>query len=257
MKLLDASREFRIRHYQREISEFRREIDLSFPNLRLFKAGYGRAVYDYMRHLKDDERIALATALLKQLHPAASEALGETLSISERSLAGMCRIQLINLEIETEKEDAARKQAGEKIVFISKRKLCESVIVAVKNTFGAKCSNIEWRSDGDWVASFDVKHDGWVVKTYFWFGRQESLIEFHHLIGSETQRPHPRHPELMIPAISLIDPWCVPWLGFNKFIRLQKADVPVACNTVMRFCEYFFDGLPILLNGINSENLQD
>ena len=82
----EAQREFNIRYYHWAISEFEREIDESFPNLRLFEGGCIRETYRFMQQLSKCDQLVLARSLLKKSHCEAVKTLGEMCSDKEEAL---------------------------------------------------------------------------------------------------------------------------------------------------------------------------
>jgi len=78
-----AKEEFQVRYYLWAKSEWEREINESFPDLRSFKAGPAWETLEYMRHLSRREQLLVAGGLLKRFHPDAVKTLGETCSPDE------------------------------------------------------------------------------------------------------------------------------------------------------------------------------
>jgi hypothetical protein len=81
-----AKQEFGIRYYLWAISEWEKEINESFPNLRSFKTGAFWETYQVMLQLDKSQQLTLAHGLLKKFHPEAVKALGESCSTDEESL---------------------------------------------------------------------------------------------------------------------------------------------------------------------------
>ena len=81
-----AKQEFEIRYYLWSISEFEKEIEDSFPNLQLFKAGRAWRRYQFMRLLIKKEQMTLAHSFLKRWHRDTVKILGEKISADEESL---------------------------------------------------------------------------------------------------------------------------------------------------------------------------
>jgi len=85
MTFSKAKQEFQIRYYLWATSEFEKEIDESFPNLRLFKSGSAWETYQFMQQLDKNEQLTLMRGLLKRNNDAV-QALGENCSIEEECL---------------------------------------------------------------------------------------------------------------------------------------------------------------------------
>src|SRR5262249_10091735 len=115
----EAKREFEIRCYYWLGSEFEREVNASFPNLRLFRSGLGWKIHQLMQQLEGSDQLILARAILKRWYSADLGKLGERVSEEERILldafdpfaSGPSGIEV---EIRT------REQAGEKIKMATK-----------------------------------------------------------------------------------------------------------------------------------------
>src|SRR5262249_5569343 len=86
MTFVEAKKEFEIRYYLWAKAEFEREIEQSFPDLRLPNIRGVPSLYHLMRLLKHSDQIELAHGLLKRFHPEAVEALHEECSPEETAL---------------------------------------------------------------------------------------------------------------------------------------------------------------------------
>ena len=86
MEFSKAKQEFQIRYYLWTSSEWEKEINESFPNLRSFKSGSVWETYQFMRLLDKNEQLILARALLKRFHSDAVKSLGESCSVEEENL---------------------------------------------------------------------------------------------------------------------------------------------------------------------------
>ena len=86
MTFTKAKQEFAVRHYLWGESEFKREIDESFPILRTFKAGRFWRDYQFMQRLDKREQMIFAEGLLKKHNSDGVQAVGENYSTEEQSL---------------------------------------------------------------------------------------------------------------------------------------------------------------------------
>lgn len=258
MTFSKAQREFRIRYYLWATSEFEKEINESFPNLRLFKGGSTWKLYQFMRELNKSDQLTLAHGLLKGSHRDAVKTLGETISDEEESLLSRSdefRLRPSGLDVEI----AARRRAGEKIKFVSKRKLLKAMEAKFQDAFGSQCIESKRVLEGDPFVRFQMRCCGWIIQTGFWFGRKESLINYNQLIASPTRIKHPDNPDisgaamLMENCISLCS-----WLGIagqTEWEYLMDEDVELTCEAVIKLCGHFFEVLPKLLKGLEFEKI--
>ena len=296
----EAKGEFQIRYYLWSISEFEKEIEESFPNLRLFKAGSVWKTYQFMLRLDKRDQLTLAHALLKRFHHDAVKALGENCSPEEQLLRSRCdeffRINGLYqwvkrsekagrfLEAKTvfetfrqeatriygesrqddeeslrsrldsffrsvpptfEQELAARKQAGEKIKFVSKRKLQKTMTEMFKTTFADQITNFTFDDTLDPLSGFDIKCCGWILSTHFWFGRRESLINYSHSLASPTTFEHRGN---QVPT--MVMGHSISWLGMNQWEYITEEEVGPTCNDVVNLCRRFIEVAPKLLKGL-------
>lgn len=314
MTFSEAKREFDIRYYLWSISEFEKEIEESFPTLRLFKTGTVWETLQFMRLLDRARQRTLAHALLKRFHPNAVAALGEITSAEEialrsardrfrdlRSTYGfIIELEATNRMAEAryllnqvkgpsigllindpfgddesfranldlllgsiprslEEEIALRKKAGEKIKFISKRKLLKVMAERFQNAFAGQCVETDREDAIDPFLSFEMKCSGWVLRTNFWFGRHSTLLNCSHLIASGTAFEHhgPKG-KYMAPlglggGISFSS-----WLGITSQIQwecLTDQEVEPSCAAALMLCARFFDVLPKLLKGMECDTV--
>jgi len=153
-----------------------------------------------------------------------------------------------------EEQVKARTKSGEKIKFVSKKKLQKIVTQRFKDAFANQY--VEWRVDeGHWSA-FDIKCDGWMLQTQFNFGHrpgyQQSRLGYWHNICSQEKAPHPAMPEVMYPVAHLCR--CV-WPCSQEWEYLTDEDVELACGETFKYCRYFYEAAPRLLKGLEYEKL--
>lgn len=312
MKLADAEKEFRLRNYVWDKAEWEKEINESFPHLRMFKTGHAWDIYQFMQKLNKEEQLALAMGRLKQGSREEASKWGEHLSAKEESVCRkfdafprvkehfqifkqlrgegkisdakvvfdlvyapaarvLCDTDSIDAEFllseldeflssipqSLEEQVKARKQAGEKIKFVSKKKLQKILTQKVKDVFGSQY--VECQVDeGHWTA-FEVKCDGWMLETQFNFGRkpgyQQSVLGYWHNICSQKKAPHPAMPEVMYPVAHLCR--CVRWPCSSEWEYLTEEDVELACDETFKYCRRFFEAAPRLLKGLDVEGISE
>jgi hypothetical protein len=255
-----AKLEFQIRYYLWAISEFKKEINESFINFRSFKDGSPWKLYQFMQQLDRSDRLILAHSLLKRRHSDAAKVLGESLSEREESLLAQDRefnLKQSDLEVEFFK----RRRAGEKIKFASKAKLRKVIKAKFKNTFGSQCIQC---IESDYLANepepqFQMKCCGWIINTFFGFGRGESSIDYCHNIVSEDSVEHqgPKGIYRLPLVIGYYMSFCS-WLGVTSQTQweyLMDDDVEPACDAAIKFCGHFFEVAPKLLKGLEFEKI--
>ena len=257
MELSEAKLEFEIRYYWWAISEWEKEINESFPNLRLFKGGSFQRLHQFMQNLDKEKQSALAHSLLKRCHPNAVKKLGIITTDEEVTLRDKLDcFRTYSFTNEMGKLQA-RRRPGEKIKFVSKTKLRKIIAEKFTKAYGERCVKILGEGWDPW---FEMKFAGWIVSTGFTFGRSESMISYSHSIGSEAKTPIPEFPpEVWPPTMRLgLHISFASWFGVcsqTQWEHLFAQDVEPACDAVLKLCGRFFDVAPKLLKGLEFENI--
>jgi hypothetical protein len=255
-----AEQEFQIRYYLWATSEFEKEIDESFPNLRLFKSGSTWTMYRFMQQLDRSDQLSLAHSRLKKFHPEAVKVLDESCSAEEESLR--TRLDAFRL-VENGKQFFTSKPSGEKIKFASKSKLRRDILNQFKTAFGSECLDLACVGL-DPELDFKMKCCGWILKTHFEFNGRDRQIHYWHSIlekdygqrnlSSTTNEPHGRAAmEIGGPFISFNS-----WFGISsqtQWSNLMDEDIEIACNTTIKFCSRFSEVAPKLLKGLEFEKI--
>ena len=248
MILSEAKREFEIRCYYWWISEFEKEINASFPNLRLFKSGYGWKLHYFMQKLEPRDQLVLAHARCKR-GSAYLKASAETMTEEETRLLDsfyQFAIEPSGLEVEIK----ARKQAGEKIKLGTKRNLRKAAVSKFVDAFGSQCFDMNLGEE--WDPLFHMKCCGWIISTQLYFGRSQPLINYRHMIVSETRIAHPQNPQITGPAMTL-SPGVV-WL-VHQWDDIVEEDVDAVCNALVKQAGFFFEVAPKLLAGLEFDKM--
>jgi hypothetical protein len=248
-----AKKEFDIRYYRWAMSEFEKEIEGSFTTLRLFKAGSSWLTFQFMLKLSKRDQLILARSLLKRFHPNAVKALSETCSIEEESLRSRRDAAFSNI-LSLGEEIRARKKAGEPIKLAKKGKLRKVITAKFKAAFGDQCINLASVEEEDDLA-FKIKRGGWIVNTFFDFGRRETVLSYSHNIVSEKTFPYRNT------RIAMVMGW---GMSFNSYLgissqtewhSLTQEEIEPACTLALKLCSNFFHVLPELLNGLGCERV--
>lgn len=247
MDIFQIRQEFNVRYYLWAKLEAERERANSFPTLESFKGGMTWKMYQFIRRLDPDGQNAYVHALLKHYHAGAAKVLGESLSKEEAIL--LDRGWAFNLaRLGREDEVRIRRKAGEVIRFAGKRTLRASMAAKFRDAFGGQCLEVG-QVEKDPALRFLMNCKKWIVQTSFWFGRQQSLLSYEHLIASEERITHPQHPGITAPAavITLIS-----WIGLCpiEWEYIYDSEVAAACDTAVKLCRQVFDQLPRLLDGL-------
>jgi hypothetical protein len=214
-----------------------------------------RRSYQFIQQLEKNNQLAEARQLFQSIRQNAIGMFGEPYFNDYRSLRTRLDTAFSLVPLSLEESIAARKLAGEKIKFISKRKLLKVVATRFQAAFNDTCRESDRWDEGDLSLSFEMKCSGWNLGTHFWFGRHNSLINYSHSIASETdfelQGAAGKYmgPLVLGSSISFTD-----WLGITSQIEwecLVDEEVEPACEAAIKFCRHFFEAAPKLLEGLN------
>jgi hypothetical protein len=204
-----------------------------------------------MLQLSKDDQLILARSLLKRFHPNAVKALGEMCSVDEESLRLRRDVAFSNI-VSFGDEIRARKNAGEPVKLASKRKLRKVMATKFEAAFGNECMASACVDEKDELR-FKMKHAGWVVNTFFDFGRSQTVLNYSHNIESEKSFPLGGGDFGM--GIGAM-------MSFNSYLGiasqtawpyLLEEEVDLACAIALKLCARFFDVLPKLLKGLECE----
>jgi hypothetical protein len=254
MTFSKAKQEFAIRHYLWGQSEFKKEIEESFPIMRSFKAGRFGKRYRFIQQLDRTEQLILASGLLKRANPDAVQALGESFTSGEEAL--LAKLREFNLRSEGFEVDIlARQRAGEKIKFANKAKLRRAILNQFKGTFGSEC--IDLAIVGlDPELNFKIKCCGWILNTYFEFNGVRKQIIYHHSITSEIAI----EPDGVRQIALGVPPNLLGWLGLRgdaQWEYLMDEDIQPVCDFIIQRCRYFFEIAPQILRGLEFEKMSN
>jgi hypothetical protein len=248
MILSDAKREFEIRCCYWLRAELENEITNSFPNLRLFRSGYGWKLHQFMQKLESSDQLALANAMVKRnsTYLAAS---GETMTAEENALWYSFE-RFFREPSSMEMEIQARRQAGEKIKMASKGKLRKASLAKFVEAYGSHC--FDMKLGEEWDPLFLMKCCGWIVSTQLTFGRRQPVLTYGHKIVSETRIAHLQNPQITGPAMTLSPGFA--WL-VNQWEDIMEDDLDLVCNALVRQAGCFLAVAPRLLAGLEFDKI--
>lgn len=249
MTLSEAKHEFGIRMYYWHVSEFEKEINASFPNLRLFKSGTAWKLYHFMQRLKPGDQFKLAQAWLNIGWSREIENLGVVVAEEGKNLLESFKESAWQPS-SREFDIASRKKAGEKIKFASKRKLRKTMVSKFTEAFGSECVHME--TGEGWDPQFHMRCCGWIINTQLVFSRRQGVVWYRHMIESDTRIPHRNFPQLTVPAVTLSSG--VAWLQY-RWEDVLDDEVEAVSGEVVKIAGFFFEAAPRLLKGLEFEKI--
>jgi hypothetical protein len=199
-----------------------------------------------MHKLERADQLILAHARCKR-GSAYLEDSGEQLSAKENELLDLFD-QFVSQPSSLEIELQSRRLAGETVKMASKGKLRKATVSKFIEAFGSTC--VEMKLGAEWDPLFQMKCCGWIIATQLTFGRHRPLVNYRHMIVSETRVAHPQNSEIIGPALTLSPG--VAWL-VNRWEDILEEDVDTLCNALVKQAGYFFNVAPRLLAGLDCE----
>jgi len=160
-----------------------------------------------------------------------------------------CQLSEIFESIPRAKEEQIRLRViqGEKTQRATKAKIRRTLLRKFKERFGTECIGL-FAAGSDPDLEFEMKCCGWTLRTSFNFEGRFRQFEYWHSIVSDT-RPHPQlSPAILSNSISLGS-----WLGITsqtEWDHVLNEEVNRVCDSVMEFCQRFFNAGPNLLKNL-------
>jgi hypothetical protein len=218
---------------------------------------YAREQYQFVQQLRNDGKPGEASAIFEVVCADVARIFCETDSRNEAFLSSQLESVFASVPQSLEQQVVARKLAGEKIRFVTKKRLQEILTDMFKESFAGQCLDflVDEADCNPWTG-FRMKCRGWTLFTQFVFGRDRSLINYTHRIESETRIQHPENPQITGPAMTLCPGICWPCAHAHTWEYLSEADAGQACEGVITYCRYFFEAAPKLLKGLEFEKLE-
>ena len=244
MRLSDAKREFEIRCYYWWVSEFEREINNSFPNLRLFKSGYGRKLYQFMQQLSHRNRLTFARARCKNGSAYLADS-GDVMTEEEQNLLDSFAGFFMKKSSLDEESDCGN-QTGKPRRLANRLKIRKALVSQFLDSFGTRC--VDMKIEKEWDPQFRTKYNGWIVSTQLIIGPKSGDVRYRHIIESEARIPHPSNPRINAPVSTLSSG--VTWI-VNGWEDVFDGDVEEVGRALVRYVGYFFDVSPKLLKGLD------
>lgn len=253
MTYVEAQTEFCIRLYHWAAAAQKLETEESFPSFQFCKEWPSRRC-KFIASLAANSRAVLAQALLVARHPIAAKAL--SLETSEEAGVLMRREEGFRLRTSpgTWEGMFMPANAASKPILATRRQLKKAVKDHFLMVFGDQCIPPDIFADKAGL-QYQMKCRGWIVKTYFDFGRWEPEISYQHDVwnGKWITKQEPA----ILPFNSLS-------MGLNYgnelgigsgWDNIAMENVEAVCTMITDHCQRMFDLFPALLEGLDLEQL--
>ncbi len=228
MNLADASNEFSLRHYIWSKAEWEKEINESFPHLRLFKTGPGWTLYQFMQRLNKEEQLVFAMGRLKRRSRASKWR--EHLSEKEES---MCRkfdaFHDIRRQFQAFKQHRSDLKASDaRIIFDA---TCAEDARVLCNTDS---------TDADFLAAELEEFLNSFPQSF------EEQVKARKLSGEKIKLASKKRLQKIVTEKG---PCAFEWE------YLSEEHVEVACNETFQYCRSFVEAAPRLLKDLDVEDI--
>jgi hypothetical protein len=252
MTIAQARQEFGSRYDLWALHVAEREAEQLFPHFGVFKGGITWKLNRFVRQLTKSERLVFVRINRKDVYFRESNGRSEPLSNDEKQFLdryyGFC---LGQRGLQT--EIPAKRRAGEKIKFASKKTLHKAIAEKFVGAFGDRGIEVEPNLyDG---VGFEMSCAGWRIITTFTSGPRAGEMDYRHLIAGETGRVNPDGTVTFPAPILAMFAWTN--ICPIRWEYLFDADVEPACNSAVELCREVFDALPKLLSGIERDKVID
>lgn len=253
MKFSDAKKEFNIRLYRWAIVAQEKEISESFPSFQLCN-GWPLKTCNFFRGLDRRSQLVLGKGLLQARHKEAVLILGETISTGAEPLMRQEEHYRLKLGSGSIRTNNSTGKKMDETRFATRNQLKKVMKIYFKDAFEKECLPSD-PLDGKNNLIFRMKCNGWIIKTWFEFGRWDPEIRVEHNIWTGKWIT-PTLPEVL-PANCL---------GFrlnygneigigSGWDNIAVEHIEPTCVAVMKHCRCMFDALPNLLDGLDLELL--
>jgi hypothetical protein len=246
MNYLEAQSEFSIRLYRWAILAQRQEMQGNFSSFQLCN-GWPSKTSLFLESLDQKTRAQLGEALLRRHHQHAVQVLGETISPEVN--------ELLQHEENFRLEKSARERAssaGEtsKSALATRRQLKNGIITHFRDTFGSQCLPLDPLGEKKDVRFFIQCH-GWIIRTWFQFGRWEPEIIYQHDVWT-GKWPAREQPEVLPFNCIGVGQNYGSEIGIGSgWERVASDDVERTCASVMSHCRRMFCAYMELLDGLD------
>ncbi|MFN7138315.1 MAG: hypothetical protein ACK4UN_03135 [Limisphaerales bacterium] len=253
MTYTEAQKEFSIRLYRWAEMALKAEIQQSFPNFQYCKEWPTRTCL-FLKSLDPHSQAALAKAMLQTRHKEAAEELNE--SISEEGVKLIRQEEGFRCRTSPGTWEGAYRPIDTKNapLMATRRQLKSAMKKHFLAAFGSQCLPPD-PLDGKTDLVFAIKCRGWIVKTFFEFGRWDPEIVHSHNVwtGKWITREEP--------AVLLANS-----IGFRLnygnelgigagWENITVENIDPVCNEIIEHCRRMFEVYPVLLEGLDLELL--
>ncbi len=215
-----------------------------------------KGLYRHVLRLKREGKAAEALTVFQMCRPDFEKFIGEIYVDDDNAILSKIEPIVASIPQTFEEQIAARRAAGEKISFASRKMLRKQMLGKFRSTFKNQ-RILDWQLN-DPEPHFETSIGGWIVSTNFHFGRDDAVIEYSHDIFSENMFLFPATKGTYSKCLSMQQniSFCS-WLGVGptEWEYLTNDEVESACDYAIIFIRRFFDVAPKLLKGLEVDKV--
>lgn len=232
----DARDEFAVRYYRWALDDARREVHEDFPLLRSVRSALPIRVVAYLESFTGDDRLRVATSLVKRSHRRAIELTAGSWGAEDERIDQDYRSAARVRRPEEEWRNQALLHDPDKLKLNRGRFLAavKAELVPVLGPGEPFSTKHEWR--------YDTPLGPWTLATFIDAGGS-----LHQLSYTQTIRVDPRR--VLKEGLSICG-----WLGIGgghtTWSQLTEADTPPAAESIARVCAHFLRAAPALVAGL-------
>jgi hypothetical protein len=225
----------------------------SLMHRKLYAYWRVKEIYDLLQYY--GETVELPEEIFKRGYPEAAEILGQDWLEDRKKLYLRLAAEYDGIPLSRELVFNAKIQAGEQVKLIHKKTLRR----VVREKVAAAFPNLAiWTGSAseDGGLCFSTKICGWVVNTFFDFGRHETeLVYSHNVVSAISSEYHGAQvSKMFVPHLISFSAW-LGIAGETRWEYLVEDDLQTVSSAAIGFCERFFHAAPELLESLEPDKL--
>jgi hypothetical protein len=212
-----------------------------------------KEIYDLLHY--HGETYALPEEIFERGYPEAAEILGQGWLKDRKRLYSRLAATYRGVPLSRESVLNLKRASGEQVRFVQKSALARIVREKVAAVFPNLAVCTASRGE-DGELCFSTKICGWVVNTFFDFGRHEPQLAYSHNVVSATRSKHhgAQVSEMFVPYLISFSGW-MGISGETRWEYLIEDDLQTVSSAAIGFLKRFFDAAPELLGGLEPEKI--
>jgi hypothetical protein len=201
-----------------------------------------KEIYDFLHYHGETAEIP-GDEIFERGYPEAAELLGSDWLKDRKRLYSRLIAEYSDIPLSRELVVNRKRAAGEQVKFVKKKTLRRIVREKAEAAFPDQTVGTVSPGDGGELC-FITKICGWVVNTFFDFGRHETQLAYSQNVGSATDSPG-----RFVPYMISFSGW-LGITGETKWEYLIEDDLQTVSSIAIGLCKRFFNAAPELLESL-------